>query len=107
MPVTELLQSVRFVVGNEGKPTDAVIAIDVWNELVEWLEDLEDAQLVRDGLAKVRAAGSPEAAGLVPWSQITAELDALDQAEEADYARLKSEWKPLVSASVRRTDGSI
>ena len=68
MAVTELLQSVRFVVGHEGKPTDAVINIEVWNKLIECLEDLEDAQTVREGITRLHAAGSPEAAGLIPYN---------------------------------------
>ncbi len=80
MEVTELLQSVRFVVGPKGRPTDAVIGIDMWEKLIDWLEDLEDAQIVRSGLAHLEAAGSHEKAGLLPWSEVDDSLEILEQA---------------------------
>lgn len=87
MEVVEALQSVRFVVGQDGKPTDAVLSIEAWSILIDWLEDLEDARIVREAMMRLQAAGDNlETAGLMPWTQAEAELDALDQAEAAKHA---------------------
>ncbi len=78
--MTEVLQSVRFVIGPSGKPTDAVLDIETWDTLVDWLEDIEDARTVREAMRRLEAAaGDPRRAGLIPWSEAEAELDALDR----------------------------
>jgi hypothetical protein len=87
MELTEVLQSVRFVVGPDGQPTDALLSIEAWQTLINWLEELEDARIVRESLHRLSAAGNnPQAAGLMPWAQVEAELDALDEAEKLAYA---------------------
>lgn len=79
MSAIEILQSVQFLVGSDGQPTGAVLSMDVWELFIAWLEDRDDIQAVQDGLARLQAAeGNLEAAGLIPWSQVTAELDQLD-----------------------------
>lgn len=85
MEVAELLQSVRFVVGPKGRPTDAVIGIEVWEKLIDWMEDLEDTQIVRNGLTRLEAAGSHTAAGLLPWTEVDRSLETLEQTEKLDY----------------------
>jgi hypothetical protein len=87
MEITDLLKSVRFVMGQDGKPTDAVLSIEDWERLIEWLEDLEDTQIVHEGLARLkRADGDPSTAGLKKWSEVETELEALDQTEETPHA---------------------
>lgn len=51
MTVSEILQSVQFIVGQEGKPTAVVLDIEAWEALLSMLEDVEDVQLVRDRLS--------------------------------------------------------
>ena len=51
----EALQSVQFAT-IKGKRF-AVVSADDWQALIEWLETLEDAQVVREALAELRAAG--------------------------------------------------
>lgn len=78
--VAEVLETVRFVVGPSGKPTDAVLDIEAWDALVDWLEDVEDARIVREAMRRLEAAaGDPRQAGLIPWSEAEAELNALEQ----------------------------
>ena len=87
MEINDLLKSVRFVMGQDGKPTDAVLSIQDWERLIEWLEDLEDAQIVHEGLTRLKkAGGDPSVAGLKKWSEVEAELESLDQTEETPHA---------------------
>jgi hypothetical protein len=84
--VATVLQSVRFVVGPTGRPTDALLSIEAWDTLVEWLEDVEDARTVREAMQRLEAAaGNPQRAGLIAWSDAEAELDALDQSTESAH----------------------
>jgi hypothetical protein len=70
----EALQSVRFVTV-KGKRL-AVLNADDWETLIEWLEDLEDLQIARNVLAKLKAAGNDyERAGWLKWDEVEAELD--------------------------------
>ncbi len=69
----EALQSVQFV-GNKGKRY-AVISIDDWESLIEWLETLEDTQTVRRALDALKAAeGDRERAGWVKWETVAGDL---------------------------------
>jgi hypothetical protein len=71
MPITEVLQSVQFIIGSDGKPTGAILPIEIWEKFIAWLEDMEDTQTVREGLARLQVAnGNLQVAGLVPWSQV-------------------------------------
>ncbi len=47
MTISEVLESVRFVVDRAGKPTAAVVDIEAWESFVQALEDLEDNHLLR------------------------------------------------------------
>lgn len=70
--LAELLHSVRFLVDSEGNPTDAVLSIDEWKSLIEWLEDLEDAVTVREYLRR-QELGEDDT---LPWEEVRAELVA-------------------------------
>ena len=70
----EALQSVRFVTV-KGKRL-AVLNADDWETLIEWLEDLEDLQIARNVLAKLKAAGNDyERAGWLKWDEMEADID--------------------------------
>ena len=70
MTVTEILQSVQFVVNQEGKPTAAMLDISVWEAFLSMLEDLEDIELVRD-----RMKGWRIKEGWTRWEDFEAELE--------------------------------
>ena len=65
----EVLQSVQFV--NVKGKRFALLDADVWEALVEWLEDLEDTAIARDALAELKAAGNDyEKAGWLKWEDV-------------------------------------
>ena len=55
----ETLQSVQFVTVNEKR--FAVIDADDWESFVDWLEELEDRQIVGKYLDGLKAAGDRQA----------------------------------------------
>jgi hypothetical protein len=61
--LSDVLTNVQFVEAPSGRRL-AVIDADDWGGLIEWLEDLEDRQIVRANLTRLRAG--PEASGAVP-----------------------------------------
>lgn len=58
-----VLSSVQFVQAPTGRRL-AVMGADDWLGLVEWLEEVEDRQIIRANLARLRAG--PENSGAVP-----------------------------------------
>lgn len=69
MSALEALQSVQFV-ESKGKRF-AVLNAEDWEALIEWLETLEDQQIVQRALADLRAAGGDRAkAGWLKWEDI-------------------------------------
>jgi hypothetical protein len=73
MTALEALQSVQFVTVH-GKRL-AVLSADEWEGLVEWLETLEDIQIVRQALAELAAAdGDRQRAGWLRWDEVEGEL---------------------------------
>jgi hypothetical protein len=76
-------QDVRFVVGNEGKPTAVLIDIALWERILDALEDAEDFLLVKETLASIDAVGGDlEKAGFISWKFARAELAQIDDTEE-------------------------
>lgn len=62
----EALQSVQFITA-KGKRF-AVISEEDWETLIEWLETLEDLQIVRQAVAELKAAGGDrKKAGWMEW----------------------------------------
>ena len=73
MTALDALHSVQYVTV-EGKRF-AVIDADDWEVLIEWLEDLEDDQVVRQALEQLDAAdGKPDRAGWLSWEDVKDEL---------------------------------
>ena len=64
MTVTEILKSIRFVVDQKGKPT-------AWEAFLSMLEDIEDAELIRE---RTRNWRSKE--GWTRWEDFEVELEA-------------------------------
>ena len=74
MSALDALQSVQFV-SVKGKRV-AVISADDWEALIEWLETLEDTQILRQSLAQLKAAGGDrQRAGWLDWKAIREELE--------------------------------
>ncbi|RME44137.1 MAG: hypothetical protein D6796_12180 [Caldilineae bacterium] len=65
----EALQSVQYV-QVKGKRF-AVVSIEDWEALVEWLETLEDMQIARESFAELKAhEGDRERAGWLRWDEV-------------------------------------
>ncbi len=69
----EALQSVQFVTVREKRL--AVIDAEDWEALVDWLEEVEDRQIVRKALEEFGAAGSDRKRALWrEWQSVAGEL---------------------------------
>ena len=69
----EALQSVQYV-SVEGRRL-AVIDLEDWEALIEWLETLEDIDVARKAYAELDAAGGDrERAGWLKWDDVKHEL---------------------------------
>jgi hypothetical protein len=66
MSITELLQTVQFLVDNDGNKKAAVLDYAVWEELLTLLEDIEDAEEIQ----RLREAEEET----LLWEQAKAEL---------------------------------
>jgi len=68
----EALQSVQYV--TVGEKRLAVIDMDDWEALLNWLETVEDTEVVREALDQLKAAGGDRArAGWLHWERIAQE----------------------------------
>lgn len=70
MTVTEILQSVQFIVDRNGKPTAAILDIAAWEAFLEIIEVSEDMSLIRDRLINWRTKK-----GWTSWNDFEAELE--------------------------------
>ena len=69
----DALQSVQFVT-KKGKRL-AVLTMDDWESLIEWLETLEDVAIAKEAFAKLKAAkGNRKRAGWLEWNDIKDQL---------------------------------
>ena len=69
MTALEALQSVQYV--NVKGKRFAVVEADDWEKALEWLEDVEDSQAVRQALSDLRASGgNREKAGWLKWDDV-------------------------------------
>lgn len=69
----EALQSVQYVTVKDRRL--AVVGLDEWEALIEWLETLEDVQLAREIYDQLKAAnGDRDRAGWLKWDEIKDEL---------------------------------
>jgi hypothetical protein len=70
----EALQSVQYV-SVKGERF-AVVNIEDWEALLEWLETLEDVEIARKAYAELKASGGDrERAGWLRWDDVTEELE--------------------------------
>ena len=52
-----VVNTLRFVVGTDGKLMAIQMDVETWRKIVEALEDAEDVSLAREALAELEAAG--------------------------------------------------
>jgi hypothetical protein len=70
----EALQSVQYLTA-KGKRL-AVIGIDEWEAMIEWLETLEDVQIARQAYGELKASGGDrQRAGWLKWDEVKEELE--------------------------------
>jgi hypothetical protein len=70
----EALQSVQFVTA-KGKRL-AVLSIEDWEALIEWLETLQDVRVARQAFAELKAAGGDrQRAGWLEWKTVAGEIE--------------------------------
>ena len=70
----EALQSVQYV-SAKGRRF-AVVDADSWGAMIEWLEDVEDRDVIKESLAELKQAGGDRAkAGWRSWEEVQAELE--------------------------------
>jgi hypothetical protein len=70
----EVLQSVEFI-NLKGKQV-AVLNLEDWQALIEWLETLEDVQIARKAFDELKAAGgNRQRAGWLKWDDVEQELE--------------------------------
>ena len=77
MTIDEVLMSVRYVIGSDGKKTDVLIPLATWEKLlaswkklIELLDDQEDNAILHEWLEK-RGAGEVE---MIPLDTLEQEL---------------------------------
>ena len=69
----EALQTVQFVTA-KGKRF-AILSVDDWEALIEWLETVEDVQIAREAFAELKAAGGDrQGAGWLEWKSVAEEI---------------------------------
>ncbi len=65
----EVLNSVKFI--NLKGNLVAVLSVEDWQALIEWLETIEDIQIARKAFAQLKAAGrNRESAGWLKWDDV-------------------------------------
>ncbi len=67
MTIAEILESVRFVVNPSGQKSAVLVDLNVWEEIVSMLEDLEDAEELKQ--AKMVREET------VSWDSVKKDLD--------------------------------
>ena len=72
-PIGELAASARYLVNEAGIKTDVVLPLARWEELLDWIEDLEDRSVARAWLPRLREG--PVAAGALEWDEVAGDWD--------------------------------
>jgi hypothetical protein len=74
MTGTQALQSVQFVTVKGKRP--AVLTVEDWETMVEWLETVEDVQVAQLAFDQLKAAGGDrKRAGWMEWDEAEKELE--------------------------------
>ncbi len=74
MTELQILDTVQFVTTDKGKRF-AVLTAENWEALIEWLETLEDTQVLKQARAELQAAGGDRhRAGWLEWDEAKKEI---------------------------------
>lgn len=74
MTVVEALKSAQYVIDQNGRRTAVLLTMQSWQSLLDWIEDLADAQAAAETLTALQASGGhPEQAGWLAWDDISEE----------------------------------
>lgn len=69
----EALQSVQYVTVRNKRL--AVVGLDEWEAMLEWLETLEDAEVAKQAYDQLKAAGGDRVrAGWLEWDEVKEDL---------------------------------
>ncbi len=91
MTVVEALQSVQFVVDNQGKRNAILLDIQAWETLIKWIEDVTDTKIALQALSELQEAGGrPQQADWVDWNDIRKEWSNEEEAETETAPVLES-----------------
>lgn len=69
MTVEEIARSVQFTLDQHGRTTAVVLTPELWAQILEALEDVEDRALVR--ALRDRIAAGPAASGALRWEDVS------------------------------------
>ena len=67
MTVAEILEKVKFVINPSGKKSAVMVDLDVWEQIITMLEDLEDAEEIK----QARSVGEEDLAPRQPADRTT------------------------------------
>ena len=70
MTTLDLLNSVQFVVNQDGQPSAVQMSLTAWSSLLGWLEDLEDRAAIRAIAPKLQKG--PRQSGALRWEEVRA-----------------------------------
>lgn len=66
MTITDILNSVKYVVGPDGHQSAMVVDLDVWEQIVTLLEDAEDGEEMKQARSIKEET--------IPWKTVKREL---------------------------------
>lgn len=69
--INEVLTSARYLIDVKGGKTDVVLSLSVWKNLLAMLEELDDRQIVKEWLPKLKA--SPKSSEALRWDDVKTE----------------------------------
>jgi signal transduction protein with GAF and PtsI domain len=67
--VDDIARNVQFTLDQHGKTTAVVLTPDLWRQILDALEDMEDQALVR--ALQQRIAAGPTATGALRWDDVS------------------------------------
>jgi len=68
MVTLEALKNIRFVVDISGKQAAVQVSIDDWRKILDYFEELEDRERVKEVLRRLEV--SPEGSQAVDWQKV-------------------------------------
>ena len=71
MTAAELAQGIQFTIDQDGRVTAVVITPELWQRIIESLEDAEDRVLAQ--ALRSRLAAGPAASGALRWQDVADE----------------------------------